>query len=102
MGAPLFDGLEWWILTIVGEVDWIAAALLMISIPLLTMRKESGWWLALIAALSALLIDLPTQIVRTKTLDYLYGSILAAGLLVFLLLPAFKARLVHSSDEHGG
>ncbi len=92
MAAPLFDGLEWWILTVVGEVDWIATLLLILSIPLLAMRKESGWWLALIAAASALVIDLPTQIVRTKTLDYLYGSLLASALLVFLLLPAFKAR----------
>ncbi len=102
MAAPLFDGLEWWILTLVGEVDWIATTLLMISIPLLAMRKESGWWLALIAALSALLVDLPTQLVRMKTLDYLYGSLLAAGLLVFLLLPAFRGRLVHATDDGEG
>lgn len=92
-GKPLFEGLDWWILTWVGEVDWIATVLLLVAIPLLAMRKSSGWWLALIASLSVLLIDAPTQIIRTKTLDYLYGSLLSAGTLFFLLLPIFKERL---------
>lgn len=92
-GQPLFDGLEWWLLTVVGEVDWIATLMLIIAIPFLALRKRAGWWLALIASLSVLIIDSYTQIIRTKTLDYLYGALLAAGLLLFLLLPAFKVRL---------
>jgi hypothetical protein len=98
---PLFAGLEWWILTVVGEVDWIATLLLFASIPLLAIRKYAGWLLALIAASSVLLIDTFTQLIRTRTLDYLYGSILAAAVLVFLLLPAFKKRLIEEihTDE---
>jgi hypothetical protein len=91
---PLFAGLEWWLLTLSGEVNWIAVVLLLISIPLLALRRSSGWWLAFIAALAILAIDAPTQLVRTKTLDYLYGSLLSAGLLLWLSLPAFKTRLV--------
>jgi hypothetical protein len=91
---PFYAGLEWWILTISGEVNWIGVLMLIVSIPLLAMRKEAGWWLALIAALSILVIDAPTQIIRTKTLDYLYGSLLSLGLLLWLLLPNFKARLI--------
>jgi hypothetical protein len=91
---PLYAGLEWWILTLSGEVNWISVIMLIIAIPLLAMRKQAGWWLALIAALSILAIDVPTQIIRTKTLDYLYGSLLSLGLLLWLLLPAFKERLV--------
>jgi hypothetical protein len=98
---PLFAGLEWWILTVTGEVDWIATLLLFVSIPLLAMRKRAGWLVAFVAALSVFLIDTFTQIIRTKTLDYLYGSILAAAVLVFLLLPAFRKRLVKekASDD---
>lgn len=86
-GKPLFEGLQWSILTWVGQVDWIATILLIIAIPLIVMRKPSGWWFALIGAISALAIDAPTQIIRTATLDYLYGSLLSLGLLVFLFLP---------------
>ena len=91
---PLFNGLEWWILTLSGEVNWIAVIMLFISIPLLAMHKPIGWWLALIAALSLLVIDIPTQIVRTKTLDYMVGALLATGLLICLLIPDFKELLI--------
>lgn len=43
-----------------------------------------------VATLSILLIDVPTQIIRTNTLDYLYGSLIATGLLVWLLFPLFE------------
>jgi hypothetical protein len=91
---PLFAGLEMWILTWVGEVNWICFVMLMISIPLLAMRKRSGWYLALIGAIAILVIDAPTQIIRTKTLDYLYGSLLAIGVLFFINLPVFKQALI--------
>jgi len=97
--APLFAGIEWWILTVVGEVDWIATALLIASIPLLALRKKTGWYFALIAALSAFAIDLPTQLIRTKTMDYLYGAILAVGLLIFLSIPSFKRMLLQAPSE---
>jgi hypothetical protein len=83
----------------VGQVDWIATLLLIAAIPLLAMRKRAGWWVALIASLAILLVDAPTQIVRTKTFDYLYGALLAAGLLLFLFLPGFKRRLVGESQN---
>ena len=95
---PLFTGMEWWILTLSGEVNWIGVVLLLVSIPLLAMRRPSGWWLAFLAALAILAIDAPTQIIRTKTLDYLYGSLLSAGLLLWLCLPAFRARLVPARE----
>jgi len=91
---PLFAGIEWWILTLSGEVNWIAVIMLIAAIPLLAMRKSSGWWLATIAAISILVIDAPTQLLRTNTWDYLYGSLLSIGLLISLLIPAFKEQLV--------
>ncbi|MDD2695769.1 MAG: hypothetical protein PHD58_07585 [Anaerolineales bacterium] len=91
---PLFAGVEWWILTLAGEVNWIGTLMLLIAIPLLAMRKASGWWLALISALSILIVNTPTQIIRTRTLDYFYGALIAAGLLVWLSIPAFMERLL--------
>jgi len=96
--APLFDGLEWWILTLSGEVNWIAVLMLFGSIPLMAERKENGWWLALFAALTIVTINIPTQIIRTKTLDYLIGALLAAGLLALLLI--FKDRLIGENQSN--
>ncbi len=101
-GKPLYEGLEWWILTMIGDIDWIGAAMLIISIPLLAMRKRAGWYLALIAAIATLAIDAPTQIIRASTLDYLYGSLLAAALIVWLLIPAFKKRLLGETEQAVG
>jgi len=91
---PLFAGIEWWILTLSGEVNWLGVLLLMISIPFIAMRKSTGWRLALVATISIFVINVPTQILRTKTLDYLYGAIISLALLISLNLPTFKAWLI--------
>ncbi|MBY9014191.1 MAG: hypothetical protein KGD68_00725 [Candidatus Lokiarchaeota archaeon] len=96
--APLFDGLEWWILTLSGEVNWMAVLMLFASIPLMAERKKNGWWIALVAALTIVTINIPTQIIRTRTLDYLIGAILAAGLLALLLI--FKDRLIDENQTN--
>ncbi|MFX1446789.1 MAG: hypothetical protein ACFFCG_01470 [Promethearchaeota archaeon] len=98
VAAPLFDGLEWWILTLSGEVNWIAVLMLFASIPLMAERKKNGWWLALVAALTIVSINIPTQIIRTKTLDYLLGALLSTALLVILLI--FKNRLINESQAN--
>jgi hypothetical protein len=95
---PLFTGIEWWILTLSGEVNWIGTLLLMAAIPLLALQKKTGWWFAFLSALSILVIDIPTQILRTKTLDYLYGALISAALLILLLIPAFKKKLMVPVD----
>lgn len=99
-GYPFYPDFSWWLFNWVGEVNWVAFVLLVVSIPLLAIGKRSGWWLAVIAAISILAIDLPTQFIRTKTLDYLYGSLLALGALVFTLVPTLKNKLlVENTDE---
>ncbi len=95
-GQPGFMGLEWWILTLSGEVNWIAVLMLFGSIPLMAERKKNGWWLAFVAALTIITINIPTQIIRTKTLDYLIGALLAVGLLALLLI--FKDRLIDENQ----
>ena len=78
----------------VGDIDLLACAMLIISLPLLALRKSAGWWLAVISSVAILLIDAPTQLIRTATLDYLWGTLLAIGTLFFLLFPLFRQRLV--------
>ena len=96
-GQPLFEGLEWWILTMSGEINWIAVLMLFGSIPLMAERKKNGWWLAFVAAFSIITINVPTQIIRTATPDYLIGALLATGLLALLLI--FKSRLVDEDQS---
>ncbi|MCC6956965.1 MAG: hypothetical protein IT316_09250, partial [Anaerolineales bacterium] len=50
--------------------------------------------LAFIGAFAIILINVPTQFIRTKTLDYLYGALLSLGTLAFLLIPFTKQHLL--------
>jgi len=93
-GHPLYPDFTWWLFNWVGEANWVAVILLFSAIPLLAVGKKKGWWFAITGAISILMINIPTQIFRTKTLDYLYGAILATGLLVFMFVPYFKKRLL--------
>jgi hypothetical protein len=93
-GYPFYQDLSWWMFNWVGEVNWVAAILLFLSIPFLSVGRRTGWWLAFIGAFAILLIDVPTQLIRTKTLDYLYGALLSLGTLVFLLIPFTRQHLL--------
>lgn len=93
-GYPFYKDFTWWLFNWAGEVNWVAVILLFMSIPLLAVGKRKGWWLATIGTIAILMIDAPTQIFRTKTLDYLYGSLLALGVLFFTQVPYFKQRLL--------
>ena len=98
-GYPLYQDFTWWLFNWVGEVNWVAAVPLFLSIPLLAVGRRRGWWLAVIGTVAILAIDIPTQFFRTKTLDYLYGALLGAGVLVFTIVPYFKQRLLNEARE---
>ncbi len=93
-GHPMYQDFSWWLFNWAGEVNWVAVILLFISIPLLAVGKRKGWWLAVIGATAILAIDAFTQYFRMKTWDYLYGSLLALGVLLFTVLPYFKKHLI--------
>jgi hypothetical protein len=92
-GYPLYPDFTWWLFNWVGEVNWVAVILLFLSIPLIAAGKREGWWFVTIATTAILMINIPTQFFRTKTLDYLYGALLAVGVLIFTQLPYFKRNL---------
>jgi len=93
-GFPFYKDFSWWLFNWVGEANWVAVILLFAAIPLLAVGKKKGWWLAVTASIAILMINVPTQFIRTKTLDYLYGVLLALGVLVFTLIPYFKKHLL--------
>lgn len=93
-GHPMYPDFTWWLFRWAGEVNWVAVIFLFMSIPLLAMGKRRGWWMAVLASCTILMINVPTQFIRTKTLDYFYGALLAIGVLIFTVVPFFKKHLL--------
>jgi hypothetical protein len=78
---------------------WVSAGLTIAAIYLLGNRKESGWYAALIGGLSALLVSGATHYVRHATIDYLLGSLMGLSIVVMVLIPVFKTRLLHKYSK---
>jgi len=97
-GHPLYKDFTWWLFDWAGTVNWVVVLLLFAAIPLLAMGKRKGWWLAVTGSIAILMINVPTQFIRTKTLDYFYGAILAIGVLVFTMVPYFKKALLEDEN----
>ncbi len=78
---------------------WLTAGLLIASIYKLGARQKSGWFMALIAGVFALVFASTTHYVRHATLDYLYNALMGAFLIVLLLIPLVKKRLLKPFAE---
>ncbi len=98
-GFPMYPDFTWWLFRWAGEVNWVAVIFLFMSIPLLAMGKRKGWWMAVISSIAILMINVPTQFIRTKTLDYFYGALLAIGVLLFTVVPYFKKHLLEDETQ---
>ena len=90
---PLFaEGIS---ITYVGWLGlWIGSALTIIAIYKLGNRQLSGWYLGLIGGLVTLVASAATHYVRHATNDYLYGALMGLSIVVMLLIPVFKKRLL--------
>ena len=73
---------------------WIAAALTITAIYKLGNRKLSGWYYGLIGGLVTLITSGATHYVRHATNDYLYGALMGLSIVIMLLIPVFKQRLL--------
>ena len=91
---PLFaEGIS---ITYVGWFGlWIGAALTIAAIYLLGNRKLSGWYYGLIGGLVTLVASGATHYVRHATNDYLYGALMGLSIVIMLLIPVFKKRLLN-------
>jgi len=78
---------------------WVAFGLLTAAIYQLGARKKSGWYLALIGGAVALLVSGATHYVRHATLDYLYGALMGLSMVVMMLIPFFKKRILEQFSE---
>jgi hypothetical protein len=95
---PLFaEGIS---ITYVGWLGlWIGAALTIAAIYLLGNRKLSGWYYGLIGGLVTLIASGATHYVRHATNDYIYGALMGLSIVIMLLIPVFKQRLL---NEYSG
>ncbi len=78
---------------------WVGMGLCIAAIYLLAMKKMSGWYTGLIAGLITLVGSAATHYVRHATNDYLYGALMGLSIVVMLVIPFFKVRLVDSDAE---
>jgi hypothetical protein len=73
---------------------WVAMGLCIAAIYLLGEKKMSGWYTGIIAGLVTLFSSAATHYVRHATNDYLYGALMGLSIVIMLLVPVFKRRLV--------
>lgn len=78
---------------------WVGMALCIAAIYLLGEKKISGWYAGLIGGLVTLVGSSVTHYVRHATNDYLYGALMGLSIVVMLLIPLFKQRLL---NEYSG
>jgi len=73
---------------------WVGMVLCIAAIYLLGMKKESGWYTALIGGLVTFVGSSATHYVRHATNDYLYGALMGLAIAVLVLIPSFKDVLL--------
>ena len=78
---------------------WVGMGLCIAAIYLLGEKKISGWYAGLIGGLVTLLGSGATHYVRHATNDYLYGALMGLSIVVMLVIPIFKQRLVDTAAD---
>lgn len=93
-GRPLFaEGIA---ITYFGWLAlWVGMGLCIAAIYLLGEKKVSGWYAGLIGGLVTFVASGATHYVRHATNDYLYGAVMGLSIVVMLLIPLFKKRLLN-------
>lgn len=73
---------------------WVGMALCIAAIYLLGEKKMSGWYAGMIGGLVTMVASGATHYVRHATNDYLYGALMGLSIVIMLLIPVFKKRLL--------
>ncbi len=80
-----------------GFMLYISSALLIISIPLMAMKKKAGWYIATSTALATAFVSVQGFFVRHST-EWLQGGMLSALLFVILIIPVFKNFFIEEGE----
>ena len=73
---------------------WVGMGLCIAAIYLLGEKKMSGWYAGMIGGLVTLIGSAAIHYVRHATLGYLYGALMGLSIVIMLLIPVFKKRLL--------
>ena len=78
---------------------WVGMGLCIAAIYLLGEKKMSGWYAGMIGGIVTLVGSGATHYVRHATNDYLYGALMGLSIVVMLVIPLFKQRLIDTTTE---
>ena len=104
--APLLTNPEIGIYGFEAPLNIIAMLMFILAIPLLAnsniKRRTLGWNFGVIGGIAVVMANFPTHIIRNipifKTNDFLLAGVLGTVLVISLIIPAFKSRLI-GKDE---
>ena len=79
-----------------APMNFIAFIMCIIAIPLLASRSRRlvGWWLGLVAGVTVIVANYPTHIIRMQTSDFFVAGTLGVLLVISLMTPALKEKLL--------
>ncbi len=73
---------------------WITCLMLLVAIYQLGGRKAGGLYVGIIAGLATAGASLATHFIRSTTLDYLYGTLFGLAIVILLLIPQVRDRVL--------
>ena len=80
-----------------GFMLYVSSVLLLISIPLMAMKKKSGWYIATSTALGTAIVSFQGFFVR-HSMEWLQGGMLSLILFIILMIPVFRQFLIEEGD----
>lgn len=81
------------------NIGWLVTVVLLIAIYLLAKRKESGWYAAMAGGWGAAIMGFATHYVRGATVDYLVQGLMGLAIVIPLMIPFIKERLIEEKLE---
>ncbi len=82
-----------------AQAMWLGTICVILSIHFLGARKRSGWYLALIGGGTTMVANYYTHLIRGTTIDYILGGTFGLGMVVLMLIPAVKDRLLDDPEQ---
>ena len=80
-----------------GFMLYVSSVLLLISIPLMAMKKKSGWYIATSTALGTAIVSFQGFFVR-HSMEWMQGGMLSLILFIILMIPVFRQFLIEEGD----
>ena len=81
------------------NLSWLALVLLVGAIYFAATRSKVGWYLAMSGAAAAAAAGIATHLVRATTWDWMFQFLMGLAIIIPLLIPMVKERLVETPEE---